>query len=613
MTMIGDVLRNLVSELRRRNMVRAVVLYVGAVWALAQGIAQLAPALGIPDWSTRWFLIAAAVGFPFWLVFAWRYQLTSSGIQREAGNQTPAEVRQQGKRRLDYWIIGVLSVAVVLLLTNQFVLRRDATSMALQAEQAQSAEALAKLPTQSVAVLPLANASGDKDQQYFSDGLSEDLINALSQFQGLKVIARNSSFQFRDSTEDTRSIGARLGVAHLLEGSVRRAGDTVRITTQLVKVADGSTLWSQRYDRPYKDLFALQDEIANAVAGALKARLLDGGKGPKSLADALRPASGNLAAYDLFMRARALPASAPDARLRRVEMYEEVIRLDPGYTTAHANLAIAGANIASATAPGAARTEARRKAAAAPEQARTLEPDAAVVHFATGTLATLDQDWQRGIEELRRSDQLLPNAAAKANMAMAMNAAGQPQQAVTLFQQAIALDPLRVGSHEQLATTLLGLGQVDEARRAIDRALTLAPTDASTLGTALMIAVAGGDAAAARAHAERLLADADRKGDPFWFEYYRAMALQVLPDRPAADAALKTFIDQHAREGAYQIAQLQAQRKDREAVFKWLDTAVRNRDPGLLGFATDPLLLPYRDDPRYAALLEAAASLAATQ
>src|SRR6185312_3599798 len=172
-----------------------------------QGIAQLGPSFGTPDWVTRWFVIAGAIGFPFWLAFAWFYEFTPSGLKRESEVAPGDSIAHSTGRKLDFWIIGVLAVAVVLLLTNQLVSRRDAT---------------APISDQSIAVLPLANEGGNADEQYFSDGLSEDLIITLSRFADLKVISRGSSFKFRDSSDDSRTIGVKLGVAHLLEGSVRR-------------------------------------------------------------------------------------------------------------------------------------------------------------------------------------------------------------------------------------------------------------------------------------------------------------------------------------------------------------------------------------------------------
>lgn len=233
---------NLLAELKRRNVLRAGALYAAAAWALSQGIAQLGPLFHAPEWAMRWFVIACVIGFPFWLAFAWFYEFTPSGLKRESEIAPDDSIAHSTGKKFDRWIIAVLVVAVVLLVTNQFVLRRDATGQANATDATTLAATLAKIPQKSIAVLPLTNDSGDKDQQYFSDGLSEDFINALSQFDGLKVIGRNSAFQFRNTKDDARTIGARLGVAHLLEGSVRREGDTVRISAELINATDGSTL-----------------------------------------------------------------------------------------------------------------------------------------------------------------------------------------------------------------------------------------------------------------------------------------------------------------------------------------------------------------------------------
>ena len=199
---------SLFQELKRRNVLRAGVLYAGAVWALAQGIAQLGPSIGAPDWVTRWFLVAAIIGFPFWLAFAWFYEFTPQGLKRESEIDPADSITHSTARKLNFWIFGVMAVAIVLLLTNQFVLapRREATAVAAAAIVAEhKATVPAAVNDKSIAVLPLANGGGE-GQQFFSDGLSEALIIALSQFDGLKVIGRNSSFQFRD-TKDGSGIG----------------------------------------------------------------------------------------------------------------------------------------------------------------------------------------------------------------------------------------------------------------------------------------------------------------------------------------------------------------------------------------------------------------------
>jgi hypothetical protein len=182
-------------------------MYVAAAWALSQGIAQLGPLFHAPEWAMRWFVIACTIGFPFWIAFAWLYAWTPQGFRRESEVEQDSTIRHSTSRKLDFWIIGIMAVAIVLLVTNQFVLHRDATGQANAADAKAALAALAKVPERSVAVLPLANESGDPKQQYFSDGMSEELISDLTQLDGLKVIGKYSSFRFRDSKDSPSRIG----------------------------------------------------------------------------------------------------------------------------------------------------------------------------------------------------------------------------------------------------------------------------------------------------------------------------------------------------------------------------------------------------------------------
>ncbi len=589
--MIGS---GLFAELKRRNVLRAGLLYAGAVWALAQGIAQLGPTVGAPEWITRWFLVAAAIGFPFWIAFAWFYELTPHGLKRQREVAPGDSVAPSTGRKLDIWIIGVLAVAVVLLLTNQFVLRRDATSIA----GAQAiADTLAKVPDKSIAVLPLANASGEQAQQYFSDGLSEDLITALSQFDGLKVISRNSSFQFRDSKDDTKTIGAKLGVAHLLEGSVRRVGDTVRITAQLVKAADGSTLWSQRYDRPYRDLFALQDEITRAVASALKAQLL----GASEAMDATqgdRPPSGNVNAYNAYLQGKFFDSRGTEADIRKaIDAYASAIGFDPRYTQAWAAKSRAWLGLAAAFLSGAPAQEAYAQARAAANTALALDPHLAAAHSARGyLLVNADLNWTGAEAEFRRATQLAPNdSAAKFSLGTLLATLGRPAEAADLSRQALAADPLNKATHFALATYLVALGRLDEAAQAVRKSIELQPGAAGSYTLLTIVEIQRGDAGAALAAARQ---EPESGG---WREIALALALQIGDDRAAADAALQLLIDTQADVAAYQIAEVQALREDPDAMFEWLDRAWANRDPGIGNLLYDPLILHYRDDPRFAA------------
>ena len=589
--------QSLLAELRRRNVFRAVAIYGAAVWALAQGIAQLGPSVGLPDWITRWFLVAAIIGFPFWIVLAWFYEFTPHGLKREREIDDPSFRRATG-RKLDFTIIGILAVAVVLLATNQFVLRGDATSRA-------HADALADIPVMSVAVLPLTNASPDKDQVYFSDGLSEDLINTLSQFDGLKVISAHSSFQFRNSNASAQEIGARLGVAHLVEGSVRHAGDMVRITAQLVNAADGRTLWSEHYDRPYKDLFALQDAITQAIGNALKAQLLPGTR--IGAVDGRRPPSGNVDAYAAFLRGKAIANKAtseadPEAGYRKaLAEFDTAVQLDPRYAAAVADQSLIWVNLSSVL-TSAARQQAIAKARELAAKAQALGPDNVVVLNALGGLHSLIvRDWGKAEAEYRRAIKIDPHAAmAKNNLASLLTTLGQPQEAVALVRESLQTDPLSSFGYMQLSNALGMLGQLDAAAAAARKMAEVQPSAAEMVhGQLAMIEILRGDAAAALAEARLSSTRRDTR------TINVAMALQIGNDRAAADAALKALIARPASDRMYgAIADIYALRKDPDKVFAWLERS-RTNDEGLAnGLLNDPFLKPWWHDLRFAALCQ---------
>lgn len=575
--------RGLFAELRRRNVLRAGVLYIGATWALAQGIAQLGPSIGLPDWTTRWFLIAAIIGFPFWVAFAWFYEFTPQGLKRESEVASHESITHVTGRKLDFWIIGMLAVAVVLLLTNTFVWRKGAGV-------ADVTNALS-IPMKSIAVLPL---SGEKDEQYFSDGLSEDLITALSQFGGLKVISRNSAFQFRDSKDDAKTIGAKLGVAHLLEGSVRRAGNTVRIFATLVNAADGSTLWSQRYDRPYRDLFALQDDITRAVAAELKARLLTAAG---AVVQSDHPPSGNLDAYNAYLQGKFHDASDTEADdLKAIGFYDEAIRLDPRYASAYAGLSHAWTSHAAQFLAGTAMQQAYAKARTAADTALELDPNLASGHLSRAyLLQSADFDWNGADTEFRRALQLAPeDGSAKFMWGVLLATVGRLEPAVRLTQETLVRDPLHTSWYGWLAQYLLPLGRLDQAETAIRKAITLQPGAAGQYETLAMIEIQRADY-----HAALRAAQMEQPG--VWRDIAMAAAQQIGGDHVAADAALKTLIANQGNNAAYQIADVYALRRDPDQMFAWLDRAWALRDPGVSSLLYDPFLLRYQHDPRFAA------------
>jgi TolB-like protein/Tfp pilus assembly protein PilF len=445
----------------------------------------------------------------------------------------------------------------------------------------------------SIAVLPLANESGEASQQYFSDGISEDLITALSQFPGLKVIGRTSAFQFRDSKEDSRSIGTKLGVAHLLEGSVRKSGDTIRVSAELIDTADGSTQWSERYDRPYKDLFALQDEITHAVAGALRAKLLPG---EHAAAQSERPPSGSLEAYNATLQGRFYASRNTEAGSRKaIEYFTQATQLDSRYALAWSELSEAWASLGSKFLGGEPAQEAYAKALEAAERALALAPELAAAHVARGGVLWTALDWRGAEAEFRRALALAPNDGdAKFYLGTQRAAFGEVETAIDLTRQGLATDPLRAYWYNWLAGYLLALKQLGEAERANRRALELQPAAASYHYTLTAIEIL-------RGHAQAALEAAQQEPPGVWQDEALALALQIGGDRTAADAALRTMIEKDAGIGAYQIAEVYALRNDAKATFAWLDRAWDNRDGGITFLLYDPFILRYKDDPRFAA------------
>jgi serine/threonine protein kinase/tetratricopeptide (TPR) repeat protein len=445
-----------------------------------------------------------------------------------------------------------------------------------------------------IAVLPLLNTSGSKDEQFFSEGLSENLIVTLSQFSGLRVIGRNSSFQFRDTKDDARAIGIKLGVAHLLEGSVQHAGDMVRVSAELIRTADSTTIWSQRYDRPYKDLFALQDEIASAVANALKAKLLPG---ETTIVQTDRPPGGDLNAYDAYLHGRFYYLRNSQADLRKaIDYFTTATTLDPQYAQASAWASQAWVALASQFLDGVPAQQGYDTARKTADAALALAPDLAGAHLARGmVLQTVDFDWRGAEAEYRRAVQLAPeDSQAKQRLGYMLATLGQMNEAVDLTRQALTIDPLNSVWHIWLGRYLAGIGRLDEADAMVRKAIELQPAAAGFYYQLTIIELQRGDAAGA-------LASAEQEKPSIFRDIAVALARQANPDREGADAALKGLVDKYAAGAAFQVAQAYALREDPDSMFEWLDRAWTNRDVGVLYLLYDPFVTRYRSDPRFAA------------
>lgn len=577
---------SLLSELKRRNVLRAAALYVGTVWLLAQVVTQLGPVFDAPAWVARWFLAASAVGFPFWIALAWFYELTPEGLRRESEVAPEESIRHLTGRKLDRAIIAVLSVAVVLLLTNTFLWHRQGATTAAPV-----------ISERSVAVLPLVNANGAADQRFFSDGLSDNLITTLSQYDGLKVIGRGSSFLFRDSKEGAAAIGAKLGVDHLVEGSVQRVGDSVRVNIELVRTTDGSTVWAQRFDRPYADLFALQDEIALAVAGALQVKLLHA---MPSMVEVGRPASGNLDAYEAYLRATAEMGANANLSSKAIEYFARATRIDPGYAQAWAWLALARTVYAHSN--GATASADYAQARKDIDTALHLQPNFGQAHAIRGNLLSVaDHDWNGALAEFRIALPLVSDSdPSHGAMSILLGTLGRVDEAIVERRKYIAGDPLAAFARLYLAELLASRGRLDDAEQSLRDAdkLNISPNSNIAVWRASVgayIAILRGDAAVALGRI-----DAMKPGDVR--ERMRALALQIGADRKAADAALQRLIeaDGETKGDAYAIARVYALRGDVEHAFEWLQRDWDRGGNAVHGVLRDSLLLRFRNDTRFA-------------
>jgi TolB-like protein/Flp pilus assembly protein TadD len=445
-------------------------------------------------------------------------------------------------------------------------------------------------------VLPLVNTSGDPANEYFSDGLSEELIAVLAKIPGLKIIGRSSSFLFKGKADDSRTIGDKLGVANLLEGSVRKQGDRVRIVAELINAADGRTLWSETYDRELKDVFAVQSEIATAVTDQLKIKLL----GAPAKSDAA-PSNDNLAAYNALQQGTFyFRLSTEEGTRKATEFYGEAIRLDPNYALAHANLSLAWRLLGAAWLGGGVEaTEAYAKARNEAQVALSLAPNLATAHEALGfVLLISDFDFVRAEAELRKAEKLAPaDAGPKGALCILFGAQGRLVEAESVARQTLALDPLGVTRYFNLARILIGGGRYDEAEAALRKAVALQPAAARLHVHLTTIDVLRGNATGA-------LQNAQLEPPGSWRDYALALARQMQSDRPAADAALQKLINENAASGPFQIAAVYGLRNEPDKMFEWLDRAYTERDSGLTQLLVTPFILNYKDDPRFAAFCQ---------
>jgi TolB-like protein/tetratricopeptide (TPR) repeat protein len=566
------------SELKRRNVYKVAVAYAVVGWLLIQVATQVFPFLEIPNWAIRLVILLTTLGFPVALLIAWAFELTPEGIKR-----TEAADAARQHSRGGVWI-AVVVIAAGLSLGLFFLGRYTAGNATTQSGE------ISTNPQKSIAVLPLLNESGDPKDEYFSDGLSEELIAELAQISGLKVIGRSSSFRFKDRKEEPKSIGEKLGVSTLLEGTVRKQGDRVRIVAALVSARDGITLWTHTFDRELKDIFAVQQEIARAVAQSLQVTLLGTENSSTQMATtSVEAHNAYLQGHFLFRR-----SNIEDFR-KAITYFDRAIELDPNYAAVYAERAEVWTLLGDQTGQ---RTTLYPKARIDADKAVALAPSLAEAHAALGWVQCFTEwNFAEGLPQLEKAKMLAPaNPTANDLLARIVVYLGRVDEAERQARQAVELDPLSVATQFNLGRVLFIAGKLDEADACGRKVAEIQPTASSSHRWQVLVAVERNDG-------EGALREAELEPDMAFRRFEHTLAHYIRGEREAADATLAELIAHDRDRLAYQIAEAYALRGEKDKAFEWLQISFDNHDGGTLSLLVDPLLRSLHDDPRYKSLL----------
>jgi TolB-like protein/Tfp pilus assembly protein PilF len=595
---------NFLNELKRRNVIRAAGLYLVGAWLLTQVASTVLPMFGAPDWLPRSIVMLLAIGFIPALIFSWVFELTPQGLKRDEDVPPEQSIAPQTGRRMNRMIIAVLVLALGYFVVDKFVVSQRREKSAAGVSSSSDSAPNAK----SVAVLAFANLSDDKGSEYFSDGISEELLTVLQKIPGLHVAARTSAFSFKGKNATAQEIGQKLGVAHLVEGSVRKAGDVVRIAARLTQANTGEEQWSENYTRNLKDVFAVQTEIAQTIVEQLRGQLTGGAANPTTKAEiqaevraAGKGGTKNVEAHEAYLQGRFFINRHSEKETDQARVaYQRAVELDPKFALAWAGLAQTHIWDCNYATEGGQKSFNAHLAAAreAVERALALEPDLPEALFARVTIETnFDYNWKGAAETLRKALALAPQDPTLLMWAGNLAAArGEKTQCLEFNRRAVALDPVNAQAREFLASGLSVTGKQEEARTEYARAIELNPSAPNSYAGVGLTYLLEGKFEEAAVAAQKDAAD--------WARLLIVSCARWAQKRiPESDAALAELIANASETGAYQIAEVYAYRNDKDHAFEWLERARRQRDAGLPGLRADTLLPNLHDDPRWNAFL----------
>jgi adenylate cyclase len=595
---------NLFNELTRRKVFKVGAAYLVVAWLAVQAASIAFPAFDAPAWALRIFILVALLGFPISLVFAWAFDFTPDGLKPETGP------------RSSKIIFGIVAVLVVLAFAWYFKGQptyRNATDSALTAAQQVKQKTGVVISKNSIAVMPFVNMSSDKEQEYFSDGMTEEILNALANVPNLAVTARTSVFSLKGQNKDIREIGKLLGVAYVLEGSVRKADGKVRITAQLIRTDNGFHLWSETYDRKLENVFDLQAELAGAIAKALELPLGLGGD-----AALVSERSADPQAYAMYLQARAGHRARGDGVKKSIALYREALKRDPKFAPAWAGLAnsIAVLPWYVPEAEKAAAAAAMPEAEAAAKKALTLSPDLPQAHTALASIYSFQWQWALAEKHFKQALALAPNdPELQHQYADWLGAVDRPDESLAASSKAVALDPLVPIYLNGKGNALQRLGRIDEAIEVRQAAYALAPDLQMTTNNLFRNYMQ----AKRYDEAEKLLdetresalaqaardADGGTTGDP---QRFRSVLIRVLRDPAQLEAIRAELDDQDNARLSDALSQLGSTPEDIDRQFGILEEQLERHVNGVdpVGQLRSIRFADYRKDPRYARLLNKA-------
>ncbi len=576
-------MKKFIQELQRRNVIKAALAYMVFAWVIIQVSSIVLPIFGASVNVVRIIIFVLVIAFPFWIILSWIYEITPEGLRKTLVVDPNASEVKKTDIKIKSIIICALAIVIVFLVFN--MVSQDQVG----SETISNGETLSlKSTDKSIAVLAFVDMSKEKDQEYFSDGISEEILNLLTKIPNLKVISRTSSFSYKGKEQNVKKIGVELHVAHVLEGSIRKSGNTFRITAQLIDATSGTDIWSETFDRSMEDIFKIQDEIAAKVTQKLKVTLM----GSAQISTRV-----DTEAYTLFLKGKQLRnQNSVESNANAFKLIRESIAIDSSYAPAWNTLSTLYYDAAFQF--GTMKIgDAIKKSKNAAKKSIALDPKDVEGYLILAALENASWNFKQGSELIEKAKLLNPNAPMVIQSESSFaSTIGKKNLAIELRLKTMELDPLNESNNYSLGFYYWMDGQFLKAEESLNEFLLLHPN----LGLANGFM---GEIQLSLGHPEKALEFITKDSDPFWNLYRKSMAVYAEGNKLEANKLLKLLIKDWGKDSWPNIAHVYAFRGDKDNAFKWLDLAFEQRDGSLLEILNYPEMETLWGDPRWNLLI----------